>query len=458
MGRSFSAVALGFILVALPLIGIFTPEIAHANGETYTWTSNTTIQVTAGNTRGDAPSTFTNPNVLTRQGNGTTLPGGKEFFTGSFYYDSGSSLGCILTVQLVIQGNNSQGDVSATYSGASAGGGGVGECSQAIYNSFTAKTVAIQGTRSGTAGETDYQKSGDITVYSNTTYGAAPNSMNFTLKDATGKNVIRTDNAAKQDGGPMSTPQDPLNEHAAKYVVNYPNMDPASGTSDTTYYICGDYIIPAACQQITKKYGDHLTVVIGDQPVNAIIKTTVTFSYQGRTTDGDITFGPYTIKLTDKDGNDLNNAAQTDTFTVKGLGGSENTTVTNNTVSLIAFTRDVAPGDYQVCLVGTTECRPVHKNQGSQAEVTITLTDAEARDAVIAAENGNGLGDSSNTPTCESTPDNNAWFLCPIFNGVSNFTDWMYSNFLQPFLYTAPISTSANDSSFKVWSTFRVYG
>ncbi|HSX08480.1 MAG TPA: hypothetical protein VLG11_06340, partial [Candidatus Saccharimonadales bacterium] len=72
--------------------------------------------------------------------------------------------------------------------------------------------------------------------------------------------------------------------------------------------------------------------------------------------------------------------------------------------------------------------------------------------------NPNAPSSTKQAPTCENVSEDDGWLICPIFNGVSNFTDWMYSNFLQPFLYTAPISTSANDSSFKVWSTFRVYG
>lgn len=66
----------------------------------------------------------------------------------------------------------------------------------------------------------------------------------------------------------------------------------------------------------------------------------------------------------------------------------------------------------------------------------------------------------------ESTDDENAtceaagginWLLCPVFNGIADFTDWLFKTIIEPFLYTTPISTDPDDESYQVWSSFRLY-
>ncbi len=69
---------------------------------------------------------------------------------------------------------------------------------------------------------------------------------------------------------------------------------------------------------------------------------------------------------------------------------------------------------------------------------------------------GGKVGDLN--PTCETNGFGLNWVLCPIFNGVADFSDWMFTNLVQPLLQTTPISTDANSASFKIWSSFRIYG
>jgi hypothetical protein len=69
---------------------------------------------------------------------------------------------------------------------------------------------------------------------------------------------------------------------------------------------------------------------------------------------------------------------------------------------------------------------------------------------------------SSNThdsnATCETGGFGLNWIICPVFNGVANFCDWLFQYLVQPFLVTSPISTDSTDSSFRIWSQFRIYG
>ncbi len=58
------------------------------------------------------------------------------------------------------------------------------------------------------------------------------------------------------------------------------------------------------------------------------------------------------------------------------------------------------------------------------------------------------------------------WILCPIYNGVANASDWILNNLIQPELQTQPICLDSsgatcsdkNNITYKVWSSFRLYG
>jgi hypothetical protein len=93
---------------------------------------------------------------------------------------------------------------------------------------------------------------------------------------------------------------------------------------------------------------------------------------------------------------------------------------------------------------------------------TFTLTSGENLDVSqttpYTAIGGGGGGGGSTTPDCEADGDPTSWILCPIFNAVSSFSDWLFTEVVQPELETTPISTSTTDPSYKIWSNFRVYG
>ncbi len=72
---------------------------------------------------------------------------------------------------------------------------------------------------------------------------------------------------------------------------------------------------------------------------------------------------------------------------------------------------------------------------------------------------GNDAGATGDTsPTCENEGGPLAWILCPIFNELSDASGWIFSNLVQPFLITPPVSTDPNDPSFQIWSNLRIYG
>lgn len=84
------------------------------------------------------------------------------------------------------------------------------------------------------------------------------------------------------------------------------------------------------------------------------------------------------------------------------------------------------------------------------------LSDPNSANGQLAAGVGDS-GDGDQNATCETGGFSLNWILCPIFNGVADFTDWLFDTIVEPFLYTAPISTDPSDPSYQAWSSFRVY-
>lgn len=106
-------------------------------------------------------------------------------------------------------------------------------------------------------------------------------------------------------------------------------------------------------------------------------------------------------------------------------------------------------------------------DSGFNRDDVVVLSDRAIPDAYGTDDpsTGNGsvaggvAGDSGGdqNATCETGGFSLNWILCPIFNGIADFTDWLFDTIVEPFLYTAPISTDPSDPSYKAWSSFRLY-
>ncbi len=68
-----------------------------------------------------------------------------------------------------------------------------------------------------------------------------------------------------------------------------------------------------------------------------------------------------------------------------------------------------------------------------------------------------GSGDQN--VTCEKNWNNPlSWILCPVFNGIADLSDWLFNEFITPFLQSSPVSTDSSDPTYQIWSGFRIYG
>lgn len=68
------------------------------------------------------------------------------------------------------------------------------------------------------------------------------------------------------------------------------------------------------------------------------------------------------------------------------------------------------------------------------------------------------VNQNSEDLTCESGDNPLNWILCPVFNMVAGFADFLFNTLINPFLITTPIDTSGSSAIYKIWSTFRIYG
>jgi len=419
--RVILATVIALTLVGVPIVTTLLPQTAEALS-TFSWSPSdkNTILVNSGGAQSSLIS--------------GAAAGPNQFFSGNLNYEGRCT---IYQASIMLQGSDSSAKTMPTPGGGtSVGGNSCGAADVSAWESLGA--VGISGTRStGTVTppkqpENDANRTANITLQ--TVTANPPGTVNFTLKK--GSATI---------AGPIAvTGTD--NGGARSWNHVFTNLD-----MGTDYNMCFDQLI-TSCQPFTKIYNESFIHVYSANQVatqNQIL-TEVQFSYDSTTAQGDFTYGPYTIALQDVAGKDLGNNAETTQFTVKEIGGGASSQAKHD-VNLQAFTQNVAPGKYQVCLADIGKCVPVEKFDGTQGHAIIKLN-AEETAALLSGDN------KATRPTCETTDDNNAYILCPIFNGLSGFTDWMFNNIIQPFLYTSPISTSANDPSFKVWSTFRIYG
>ncbi len=76
--------------------------------------------------------------------------------------------------------------------------------------------------------------------------------------------------------------------------------------------------------------------------------------------------------------------------------------------------------------------------------------------------NNNNNANSNSAPSCEASGFSFSWFLCPLIDGMASSVDWVYTNIIQPLLQTDPINLANPNkdptNTYKIWSTFRVYG
>jgi hypothetical protein len=401
--RSFLALVVG---LGMSPLAVLLPQKALAAGETWTWTNNSTLSVSGGGLA-----------------NNVTVSNVTSGATTQFTLKNT----CRVQVFITIAANNKQAALTAkALTGLDANGAPTRVCTAAEVAGYTGN-VNIGGTRGATGGtETNAQKEVELNLYSSKAPKDSPASVTFTVTGGSGGGA-KTGNKVNFEES---------NGTASVYSVIY-HLEPGN------YKVCFSELL--GCQNFVKKAGFNLNLKFGqstsDQTVTPSLEIHIT------TADANVNFGPYDISITGDNG--VNQTVQSETLAWKspdsGQGG-----LVEHTINLGAadFT-NVPPGKYKVCITRINMCQDIVKT-GTHMDVKFVIKGTDAQNLV------NGTDEQS--PTCNANGDPLTWILCPIFNGAAGFADWILANILQPLLINTPIGLNAKDTTFKIWSSVRIYG
>jgi len=70
-----------------------------------------------------------------------------------------------------------------------------------------------------------------------------------------------------------------------------------------------------------------------------------------------------------------------------------------------------------------------------------------------------GTEEDADGTTCETSDSGPlGWILCPVINAGARFTEFVFKDFVQPFLEDVPVSTNPEDRSYNAWKNFRLLG
>lgn len=372
----------GFFAVILLLLVssfvAFLPQQAQAAGETYTWTSNTSLTATGGNLQGT--TTFT--------ANAPAIP--------TFFATMTHQSGCQFRVQMFVLANNASGRLSLPQSAGGPGDGITNRCSVDIAQSYNGQTVPIGGTRPGPgdAPETPLQRNVSVTLYSPTPAAQSPASVTFTWKNASGQTVTTT--TAAQNGDSAGNPTDP-NLRVVRYETST-QLDPGN------YSVCPSAVI-TECRNFAKVKYQAASITMGESLSNRTVVVSVDV-VTSRALDQPYSVGPTQVSLIKTDNTGQTLTMMTDS---RNIPAENDTSVVESTVTLKAtFANDpnLSPGEYRACVTASNTCETFTKDATNPGAVTIRLTGDAATN----------LGNTITTPTktCAQEAKGIGWLFCPL--------------------------------------------
>lgn len=77
--------------------------------------------------------------------------------------------------------------------------------------------------------------------------------------------------------------------------------------------------------------------------------------------------------------------------------------------------------------------------------------------SVTAPSGGSGSSPEDPQADCDAKLNSTlSWILCPVIDLGVNMSDYVFKNFVEPFMENVPISTDPRDGSYKAWQQFRI--
>ncbi len=153
------------------------------------------------------------------------------------------------------------------------------------------------------------------------------------------------------------------------------------------------------------------------------------------------------------------------TTTIKALAKTSQACVAvqDNAAKLAACEKGYLAG-YQgkseaaACPAGATQAVCKAGFTAGKADKALGVTSAPEQAALSPVDPATAGGNKNvSSPDCQSGGDPLNWILCPIFDAVAGFTDFLFISVVEPLLKTTPVSTDPTSVAYQSWSSFRVY-
>jgi len=314
------------------------------------------------------------------------------------------------------------------------------QCNATLIQNFIGP-VTINGNRPapGDTPETIGQRTIAVTLNSPDGPSSSPDEVTIKLNGSGGKQIKSA--TVKQD---VFT--DPSGESSVRYQTNFTDIDPGN------YQVCFSAIV-STCVSVTKVKYQIATVTAGESSTGRQLTVKLVLSWSGPAEDRVV--GPATLLL--KQGGSTVQSAITDQQTYTPTDEQKQSAgliTVDFTFYLTGKFTNMDPGKYQVCVSATTVCVDYTKVAGSSDTITIELHGQDAANIIL------GGTDDEEKPVCVASSNPMSWFLCPIFNGLANASDWIMLNLVVPFMRPSPVGLDPNDkatgSVYQVWSDMRV--
>lgn len=236
-----------------------------------------------------------------------------------------------------------------------------------VLQQYQNKVVTL-GDRPVDADETENQKTVTVTVNSPNPASDSPGSVTITMKDDKGKNV-EPPNEVPQQTPSWEGEGVPEGQRAVEYVATY-KLEPGN------YEVC-ETGIHNSCQTFTKEKFKTRAITFGESFVDRDIAVAIEINYFEPVNSRRI-LGPADVTLEKADGSGSTKTIKTDSFArVPTDEQADSDAYGEMSTTLRGTFKNIAPGQYKICVPIINECQTVTKKEGDSLAVVFKTRKAE---------------------------------------------------------------------------------
>ncbi|MDB5175776.1 MAG: hypothetical protein JWM81_634 [Candidatus Saccharibacteria bacterium] len=312
-----------------------------------------------------------------------------------------------------------------------------------------ASSVGISNGRPSTSGprvETDTEKSVNISLgVPNRGSNPPPDNVTANITDASGRLVANP--TAHISGG--TSPADTSTPVLTSFTYRFAAFPLEAGNYTLTFTA-----VDITPHPFTKKQFEPFTQAYGSSdsyyPDEVLVQVRVNAPVSG---GQQTVYSPISVDIRDVNATTI---VQTIDLPVPDFAGGKTPADTGGSASATVLFQGtfsgIVPGHYLACVAETSTCKAFTKDSGKLANPSPVLIEGGDYQAIVGTQAKDEGSD------CDNGAGSFGWLLCPIFDGVSGVSKFIFQTLIQPLLVTDPISTNPADERFRIWANFRIYG